>query len=134
MSKRVNGYCSYCGAKNRVGDKAFVRCEYCGHRVYKGILEERKARQARKDEEFENNARHNLIQARKDEGLTLKEVSERIHYSIQAIWKAERGLLYQDDESEASELFFMTLENLYGIPREILRRKGKNANSKDLLR
>jgi transcriptional regulator with XRE-family HTH domain len=71
------------------------------------------------------NFRYSLIEARRKEGLTQRQVAELIFCSPQSISQAERGKLYLNDDSEASKAFFMALENLYGIPREILRKRGR---------
>jgi transcriptional regulator with XRE-family HTH domain len=71
------------------------------------------------------NLRYELIKARHKEGLTQRQVAELIFCSPQSISQAERGKLYLNDDSEASKAFFMALENLYGIPREILRKRGR---------
>ena len=71
------------------------------------------------------NFRYSLIEARRKEGLTQRQVAELIYCSPQSISQAERGKLYLNDDSEASKAFFMALENLYGIPREILRKRGR---------
>ena len=70
------------------------------------------------------NYRYELIKARKRSGLTQREVADKTFYSQQTITAAEKGKLYLNDESEASQRFFMSMENLYGIPREILRKRG----------
>ena len=71
------------------------------------------------------NFRYSLIEARRKEGLTQRQVAELIFCSPQSISQAERGKIYLNDDSEASKAFFMALENLYGIPREILRKRGR---------
>lgn len=71
------------------------------------------------------NFRYSLIEARRKEGLTQRQVAELIFCSPQSISQAERGKLYLNDDSEASKAFFMALENLYGIPREVLRKRGR---------
>jgi transcriptional regulator with XRE-family HTH domain len=71
------------------------------------------------------NFRYSLIEARRKEGLTQRQVADLIFCSPQSISQAERGKLYLNDDSEASKAFFMALENLYGIPREILRKRGR---------
>lgn len=71
------------------------------------------------------NFRYSLIEARRKEGLTQRQVADRIFCSPQSISQAERGKLYLNDDSEASKAFFMALENLYGIPREVLRKRGR---------
>lgn len=69
--------------------------------------------------------RYELKKARRRAGLTLREVAEKIHYSPQTISMAEQGKIYLDDESEASIAFFSVLQTLYGVPREILRKRGR---------
>ena len=91
------------------------------------ILEERKKRRARREDQY----RWNLIRARVEEGLTLREVSEKTFYSVALISEAEHGKIYPNDRSMSSIRFFMIMENLYGIPREILRKKGHD--NEDLL-
>lgn len=71
------------------------------------------------------NYRYELIRARRTEGLTQSEVAKRTLYSPQSISQAERGKIYLNDDTEASKAFFMAMENLYGIPREILRKRGR---------
>lgn len=71
------------------------------------------------------NYRYALIKARRAEGLTQSEVAKRTLYSPQSISQAERGKIYLNDDTEASKAFFMAMENLYGIPREILRKRGR---------
>lgn len=56
------------------------------------------------------NFRYSLIEARRREGLTQRQVAERIFCSPQSISQAERGKLYLNDDSEASKAFFMALE------------------------
>lgn len=71
------------------------------------------------------NFRYALIRARRQSGYSQKEVAEMIHFSRQVVSQAERGKIYLDDNSAASQEFFSQMENLYGIPREILRKRGK---------
>lgn len=91
------------------------------------ILEERKKRRVKRGAQY----RWNLIRARVEEGLTVREVSEKTFYSAPLITQAEHGIIYPNDDSQASIRFFMIMENLYGIPREILRKKGHD--NEDLL-
>ena len=71
------------------------------------------------------NFRYELIKARRPEGLTQREVAMKTNYSPQSISQAERGRIYLNDDTEASKAFFMAMENLYGIPREVLRKRGR---------
>jgi transcriptional regulator with XRE-family HTH domain len=70
------------------------------------------------------NYRYALIRARKQNGWSQKEVADKIFCSSQTVSRAELGQIYLDDTSAASEAFFVQVENLYGIPREILRKRG----------
>lgn len=84
------------------------------------ILEERKARR----EARESNYRKMLIKARKDRGLTMDQVGRKLHYSYATIYKAEHGLIYNKDKSKCARDFFRSVEELYGIPEEELRKRG----------
>ena len=65
------------------------------------ILEERKKRRARREDQY----RWNLIRARVEEGLTLREVSEKTFYSGALISEAEHGKIYPNDGSMSSIRF-----------------------------
>jgi len=91
------------------------------------ILEERTERRRKREDQY----RWNLMTARFESGMTLKEVSEKTFYSTALISQAEHGKIYPKDTSKSSIRFFMIMENLYGIPREILRKKGHD--NEDLL-
>lgn len=70
------------------------------------------------------NYRYALIRARKQRGWSQREVSEMTFYSRITISRAELGQIYLKDGTGASNQFFEAMENLYGIPREILRKRG----------
>lgn len=125
MRVRRRVQCSYCGKVNNTLGKTYVLCSWCGHRVYSDMLKQRQYRRKTKEERFESNARHNLIKAREESGLTLKQVSKITFYSDQTIHRAEFGTLYEFDGTEASNRFFEAMEKLYGIPKEVLRKRGR---------
>ena len=125
MNIKVRAQCQYCGKVNNTHGKTYVLCDWCGHRVYNDILLQRKYRVKHKQEMFEKESRHNLIKARKDSKLTLREVANRTNYSIQTIHRAEFGTLYLNDGTESSNMFFTAMENIYGISKEVLRKRGK---------
>lgn len=125
MNIKVRAQCSYCGKINNTHGKTYVLCSWCGHRVYNDTLLERRYRRKHREEYFEKTARHELIKARKESGITLREVSEKSNYSEQTIYRAEHGTLYLKDGTKASDSFFTAMETIYGISKEVLRKRGK---------
>ena len=84
------------------------------------ILEERAERRRKREEQY----RWHLIKARQDSGLTLREISSKTFYCPAQIVAAERGRAFPKDGSVSSLNFFQVMENFYGVPREILRKRG----------
>lgn len=70
------------------------------------------------------NNRYELIKARKQRGLSQKEVAEKTFYSRVTISRAELGEIYVKEKSKAGAEFFKAMEDFYGIPSEILRKRG----------
>lgn len=71
-------------------------------------------------------SRFNLIAARESKGLSVEAAARILNYSVIAIRNAENGHLYSGKRLyKAGEEFFIRASKLYGVPVDILKKRGR---------
>lgn len=74
----------------------------------------------------EEKRRHGLIAARMAKGLSIDEAAKLLNYAVGSLKAAENGNRYSGKRLyKSGEEFFRRASELYGVPIEDLKRRGR---------